>query len=48
MVGLEAKLGYFTLSELTAIRGRFTLPVERDRHFTPRPLSAVKADGAQE
>ena len=44
VVGLESELGYFTLSELTAIRGMFALPVERDRHFTPARLSAIKAN----
>ncbi len=43
VIGLEAELGYFTLSELTAIRGMVGLPVERDRHFIPCRLSAVKA-----
>jgi Protein of unknown function (DUF2958) len=41
--GLEAELGYFSLSELTAIRGMLRLPVERDRFFTPAKLSEVKA-----
>ena len=42
--GLESELGYFTLSELTEIRGMLRLPVERDRHFTPARLSEVKAN----
>lgn len=41
--GLEAELGYFTLAELTGIRGMLGLPVERDRFFIPARLSAVKA-----
>lgn len=33
------EFGYFTLSELTEARfPPFGLPVERDRHFTPKPL----------
>src|SRR5512135_804479 len=42
--GLESELGYFTLAELTDIRGMLRLPVERDRHFTPTRLSEVKAN----
>ena len=41
--GLESELGYFTLSELTGIRGMLRLPVERDRFFIPARLSEVKA-----
>jgi hypothetical protein len=34
------ELGYVSLCELTALRGRLGLPVERDRHFHPdKPLS---------
>jgi hypothetical protein len=44
VLGLERELGYFSLSELTAIRGMLKLPVERDRFFTPVRLSKVKAD----
>jgi hypothetical protein len=36
------ELGYASLAELTALRaGPFNLPLERDRHFTPGPLSKV-------
>ena len=38
----EAELGYFSLTELQAYRGRFGLGIERDRHFRPQPLSKVK------
>ena len=31
--GHEKEWGYFTLNELTAIRGRFGLRIERDYHF---------------
>ncbi len=39
-----AELGYFTLSALRAIRGHLGLPVERDLHFVPVPLSVVMAE----
>ncbi len=35
------ELGYFSLSELQGVRGAFGLPVERDKYFTPQPLSAI-------
>src|SRR4029453_19482373 len=40
--GIEVELGYFSLSELTSIRGNLGLPVERDRYFQPTRLSAIK------
>jgi hypothetical protein len=40
--GIEVELGYFSLSELTSIRGAFGLPVERDLYFAPTRLSEVK------
>ncbi len=40
--GIEVELGYFSLSELTSIRGRLGWPVERDLYFTPTRLSEVK------
>ena len=43
VVGLESELGYFTISELTTIRGALGLPIERDSGFTPISLSKVKA-----
>lgn len=36
--GQYPEYGYFNLSELQSIRGRFGLPVERDRHFSPTPV----------
>lgn len=46
--GFEEELGYFSLSELESLEGRIadTLPipiklVERDIHWTPKPLSEV-------
>jgi len=41
------ELGRVSLRELSALRGRLGLPVERDRHFTTdKPLTAY-ADAAQ-
>jgi hypothetical protein len=40
--GVEVELGYFSLSELSGIRGRLGLPVERDRYFQPKKLSEVR------
>ena len=40
--GLEVELGYFSLSELKSVRGKFGLPVERDLYFQPTRLSEVK------
>lgn len=38
VVGQETELGYFSLSELKTVRGRFGLPIERDRYFDPTLL----------
>jgi hypothetical protein len=40
--GLDIELGYFSLSELKSVRGKFGLPVERDLHFQPTRLSEAK------
>jgi Protein of unknown function (DUF2958) len=40
--GIEAELGYFSLSELKSVRGKFGLAVERDRYFQSTRLSAIK------
>lgn len=42
VIGLENELGYFSLSEIEAIRGQLRLPVERDFGFTPTKLSEIK------
>jgi hypothetical protein len=42
LVGEFPGLGYFTLSELTKVRGLFGLPVERDQWFQPCRLSEIK------
>ena len=36
--GLYKELGYFSLSQLKAVRGHLGLSVERDRHFEPTSL----------
>ena len=38
------ELGYFSLSELTAVRGKLGLPLERDLDFQPRRLSQLRAE----
>ena len=47
VVGFEAELGYFTLSQLESAKNRCegiqALPIERDLYFTPCKLSEVKA-----
>ena len=39
----DAELGYVNMAELTSFRGQFGLPIERDLHWTPKPLSEVTA-----
>ncbi|MFZ4641638.1 MAG: DUF2958 domain-containing protein [Nodosilinea sp.] len=39
--GLEEELGYFSLSELESVKV-LGLPIERDLHFLPQPLSALR------
>lgn len=40
--GFELELGYFSLSELEEIGGGLQLPVERDRHFSPKTLHELQ------
>jgi len=40
--GLEEELGYFSLRELESLRGPFGLRIERDLHFTPKPLGELR------
>jgi hypothetical protein len=40
--GFEEELGAFSLAEMEASRGPHGLRVERDLHFTPRPLKEVR------
>ena len=35
--GFEVEVGSFSLSELSTVRGRLGLGIERDLHFTPEP-----------
>jgi hypothetical protein len=42
--GFEVELGYFSLGELESLRGPGGLTVERDIHFKPKPLSAVRRE----
>jgi Protein of unknown function (DUF2958) len=43
VIGFEAELGYFSLSELQAARGPLGLPIERDLHFQPTRLSVIRS-----
>jgi len=42
VVGFECELGDFSLSELLNNRGALGLPIERDKFFTPKPLSEIR------
>ena len=42
VIGHERELGYFSLDELRSLRGPLGLPIERDLHFQPTPLSKCK------
>ncbi len=42
VIGHERELGYFSFTELEVLRGPMGLPVERDLHFEPTPVSACK------
>jgi hypothetical protein len=44
VVGHEVELGYFSIPELQAFRGRLGLGIERDRHFSPTKMGEVKKD----
>ena len=37
--GFEQELGSFSMEELVDLRGQFGLPLERDLHWQPRPIS---------
>jgi hypothetical protein len=41
--GLETEWGYFSLDELEQVRGPGGLRVERDLHFTPKPVAECVA-----
>ena len=40
--GLEKEFGYFNLKEIKKVNGPMGLPVERDRHFEPKPLTSCQ------
>lgn len=40
--GLENELGYFSLEEISDVRGALNLPVERDLFFKPTKLSEIR------
>ena len=40
--GFEDELGNFSLNELKGVRNKFGLGIERDRYFTPKPLSEIQ------
>ena len=42
--GMESELGYFSLNELSSIRGPLGLKVERDLSFEPTLFSRIKKD----
>ena len=42
VIGHEAEMGYFRLSELAELTGQWGLPVERDKWFQPTPLREVR------
>ena len=46
--GFETELGYFSLAELEAARGPLGLSIERDIHFTPKKLSEVRKEHAEQ
>ena len=43
VVGFEPELGSFSLTELQSVRGKLSLPVERDKWFTPTSLRSLMA-----
>ncbi len=42
VVGLEREFGYFPIDELAQLRGPGGLRVERDLHWSPKPLSVCR------
>ncbi len=41
VIGQFREWGYFSLNELSSVHGPYGLPIERDLHFTPGPMSEV-------
>lgn len=42
VVGHERELGYFSIAELEQVRGPGGLTIERDLHWTPKPLKECR------
>lgn len=42
VIGQEREWGYFSLNELSAARGPWGLPIERDLYFDPKRISEIK------
>ena len=42
VIGHEREWGYFSLNELSAARGPWGLPIERDLYFDPKRISDIK------
>jgi hypothetical protein len=40
--GLDKEYGYFTLSQLQSLRGRWGLTVERDMYFNPTQVKDIR------
>ena len=40
--GFEKELGYFSLAEMSEVRGAMGIGLEVDTHFTPTPISKLK------
>lgn len=45
IIGHETELGYFSQDELEAYRGPLGIGIERDLHWTPRPLRECRERG---
>lgn len=43
--GHEAELGYFSLSEITSVRGPMGLPIERDMHLGTLTIGEARERG---
>jgi Protein of unknown function (DUF2958) len=41
VIGFEKEWGYFSLNELSSVRGPAGLTIERDLHFTPKRKSEI-------
>jgi hypothetical protein len=42
VLGFEAELGYFSVTELESVRGAFRLPIERDKFYEPKLLRELQ------